>query len=99
MRASSDAAVQALQPDRGRARRRGGDAGRSCMSCAVPTHLPAGTAYTTLEVKINFGRAPTDQTGPIRAEARTLHVGRRAGTAEGKIIDGAGRLYAHGTTT
>ena len=56
----------------------------SCMGCAVQTHLPAGTGYTTLEIKINFVRALTDKTGPIRAEARTLHVGRRAGTAEGK---------------
>jgi uncharacterized protein (TIGR00369 family) len=71
----------------------------SCMGCAVQTHLPAGTGYTTLEIKVNFVRAVTDQTGPIRAEARTLHIGRRAGTAEGKLIDGNGTLYAHGTTT
>jgi uncharacterized protein (TIGR00369 family) len=71
----------------------------SCMGCAVQTHLPAGTGYTTLEIKINFVRALTDQTGPIRAEARTLHVGRRASTAEGKLIDAKGTLYAHGTTT
>jgi uncharacterized protein (TIGR00369 family) len=71
----------------------------SCMGCAVQTHLPAGTGYTTLEIKINFVRALTDQTGPIRAEARTLHVGRRAGTAEGKLIDAKGTLFAHGTTT
>jgi uncharacterized protein (TIGR00369 family) len=71
----------------------------SCMGCAVQTHLPAGTSYTTLEIKINFVRALTEQTGPIRAEARTLHVGRRAGTAEGKLIDAKGTLFAHGTTT
>jgi uncharacterized protein (TIGR00369 family) len=71
----------------------------SCMSCAVQTHAPAGTGYTTLEIKINFVRALTDKTGPIRAEARTLYVGRRSGTAEGKILDANGTLYAHGTTT
>jgi uncharacterized protein (TIGR00369 family) len=71
----------------------------SCMGCAVQTHLPAGTGYTTLEIKINYVRALTDQTGPVRAEARTLHVGRRAGTAESKLIDAKGTLYAHGTTT
>jgi uncharacterized protein (TIGR00369 family) len=71
----------------------------SCMSCAVQTMVPVGTGYTTLEIKINFVRALTDKTGPIRAEARTLHVGRRAGTAEGKIHDANGTLYAHGTTT
>jgi len=71
----------------------------SCMSCAVQTHCEPGTAYTTLEIKINFVRAITDQTGPIRAEGRTLYVGRRSGTAEGKIIDAKGTLLAHGTTT
>jgi len=71
----------------------------SCMGCAVHTHLPAGTGYTTLEIKINFVRALTYQTGLVRAEARTLHVGRRAGTAEGKLFDAKGTLYAHGTTT
>ena len=71
----------------------------SCMSCAVQTHCEAGTAYTTLEIKINFVRAVTDKTGPIRAEGRTLYVGRRSGTAEGKIVDAKGTLLAHGTTT
>jgi|EndMetStandDraft_5_1072996.scaffolds.fasta_scaffold04468_8 uncharacterized protein (TIGR00369 family) len=71
----------------------------SCMSCAVHTHLPAGTGYTTMEIKINFVRALTDKAGLIRAEGRTLHVGRRASTAEGKIVDANGTLYAHGTTT
>jgi uncharacterized protein (TIGR00369 family) len=71
----------------------------SCMSCAVQTHLPAGVGYTTLEIKINFVRALTDKTGPIRAEGRSLHAGRRSSTAEGKIVDANGTLYAHGTTT
>jgi uncharacterized protein (TIGR00369 family) len=71
----------------------------SCMSCAVQTHAPAGTGYTTLEIKINFVRAMTDKTGPVRAEGRTLYVGRRSATAEGKIIDAKGTLLAHGTTT
>ena len=35
----------------------------SCMGCAVQTHLPAGTGYTTLEIKVNFVRALTDKTG------------------------------------
>jgi uncharacterized protein (TIGR00369 family) len=71
----------------------------SCMSCAVQTHLKAGTGCTTLETKVNFVRAITQDTGPIRAEGRSLYVGRRSGTAEGKIIDANGTLLAHGTTT
>jgi len=71
----------------------------SCMSCAIQTHLQAGTGYTTLETKVNFVRAITQDTGPIRAEGRSLYVGRRSGTAEGQVLDANGTLLAHGTTT
>jgi uncharacterized protein (TIGR00369 family) len=71
----------------------------SCMSCAFQTHLARGQGYTTLELKVNLVRPITDATGPIRAEGRTLHVGRRSGTAEGKILDAKGTLLAHGTAT
>jgi uncharacterized protein (TIGR00369 family) len=71
----------------------------SCMSCAVQTNLEAGTGYTTLEIKVNMVRPITEQTGLIRAEGRSLHTGRRSATAEGRIIDAAGTLLAHGTTT
>jgi uncharacterized protein (TIGR00369 family) len=71
----------------------------SCMGCAVQTHLARGFGYTTLELKVNLVRPITDKTGPIRAEGRSLHVGRRSGTAEGKVFDAKGTLLAHGTTT
>jgi uncharacterized protein (TIGR00369 family) len=71
----------------------------SCMSCAVQTNLEKGLGYITLELKVNLVRAMTDTTGPVRAEGRSLYVGRRSATAEGKIIDAKGTLLAHGTTT
>lgn len=71
----------------------------SAMSCAVQTHCQPGTGYTTLEIKVNFVRAMTADTGPVRAEGRSLYVGRRSATAEGKIIDAKGALLAHATTT
>jgi uncharacterized protein (TIGR00369 family) len=71
----------------------------SCMSCAIQTHLEKGLGYITLELKVNLVRPITDKTGLIRAEGRSLYVGRRSGTAEGKILDSKGTLLAHGTTT
>ena len=71
----------------------------SCMSCALQTNLEAGLGYITLELKVNLVRPITAATGPIRAEGHALHVGRRSGTAEGKILDANGVLLAHGTTT
>ena len=71
----------------------------SVMGLAIHTLLPAGTGYSTLEFKVSFIKGLTSDTGPIRSEGRTLHVGRRAATAEGRITDAKGRLLAHATTT
>ena len=71
----------------------------SAMGCAVQTHMPVGGGYTTLEAKTNLVRAVTGKTGPLRALGNTVHVGARIATAEGRLVDGAGKLYAHATTT
>jgi uncharacterized protein (TIGR00369 family) len=72
----------------------------SAMGCAVHSTLPAGTAYTTLEVKVNFARAITGDTGRIVCEGAIIHGGRTVATAEGRITaEATGKLLAHGTTT
>jgi uncharacterized protein (TIGR00369 family) len=71
----------------------------SAMACSVQTQIPAGTGYTTLEVKINLVRAITSSSGRLRAIGKVLHMGSRIGTAEGRLEDASGKLYAHGTTT
>ena len=71
----------------------------SCMGCAVHTMLPAATGYTTLEIKVNYVRALTENTGLVRAEGKVLTIGKRVATAEGRLFDSENRLCAHGTTT
>jgi uncharacterized protein (TIGR00369 family) len=71
----------------------------SCMGCAAHTTLPAGQSYTTLEIKANFVRALTGKTGPVRAEGKVINAGRTIVTVEGRLVDAAGKLYAHGTST
>jgi len=71
----------------------------AAIGSAVHSTLPAGVRYTTLELKVNYVRAVVPGSGPLRCEATALHRGRRVGTAEAKITDGDGRLYAHATTT
>ena len=71
----------------------------SAMGLAVHSMLPAGTGYTTLEFKLSFIRGMTRDTGTVRTEGKTLHVGRRTATAEARITDAKGRLLAHATTT
>ena len=48
---------------------------------------------------MNYIRALTDRVGPVRAEGRVIHVGKQIGTAEGKLVDADGTLYAHASTT
>jgi uncharacterized protein (TIGR00369 family) len=71
----------------------------SALGCAVNSMMPAGRAFTTVELKVNLTRPLRCEVGEVRCDARVLHVGRRMATAEGKIVDAAGKLYAHGTTT
>ena len=71
----------------------------SCMACAVHSRLGAGKSYTTLELKVNFVRSLSADTGPVRAIGTAIQVGRQIATAEGRLIDARDRLLAHATTT
>ena len=71
----------------------------SAMGLAVHSQCPLGSGYTTLEFKVSFIRAMTADTGAVRTEGRTLSFGRRAATAEARMLDARGRLLAHATTT
>lgn len=71
----------------------------SVMGCAVHSKLPKGIGYTTLELKVNYLRPMTSQTGEVFCEGKVIYVGGKHATAEGKIVDAAGKLYAHSSTT
>jgi acyl-coenzyme A thioesterase PaaI-like protein len=47
----------------------------NALGCAVHSRLPAGTGYSTLEVKLNFVRPVTTATGRIRCVAQVLSFG------------------------
>ena len=71
----------------------------SCMACAVMTKVPRGSAYTTLEYKVNITRAiPLGM--KVRATGTVTHAGRSTGVATGEIRGVADqKLYASGSTT
>jgi uncharacterized protein (TIGR00369 family) len=71
----------------------------SAVGCAVHSTLPAGKAFTTLELKVNMVRPLTDRVALVRAEGTVIHAGRQVATAEGRIVGPDGKLYAHATTT
>jgi uncharacterized protein (TIGR00369 family) len=71
----------------------------SAMGLSALTTLDPGEICPSHETSVKFVR-------PIFADGRTLHVigtvisrGRTVITAEGRIEDGGGRLYAHGTSS
>ncbi len=72
----------------------------SVMGCAVHSTLGAGDLYTTLEIKVNYTRPMTRDTGRVLAEGKVIHAGGRVATAEGRAwVEETGKLVAHGTTT
>jgi uncharacterized protein (TIGR00369 family) len=71
----------------------------SACGCAVHSSLNAKQSYTTLELKVAYHKALTNQTGAVRAEGRVVTLGRRVAFAEAKLSDASGRLYASATST
>src|SRR6266478_2035048 len=53
----------------------------TCMAAAIVTSLEAGLSSVTLEYKINFARPMSADTGVVRGEGKTLHVGGRRPSA------------------
>jgi len=71
----------------------------TALSCAVNTVMPAGKVFTTLEMKIHYIRAISRRAGTLTCVGSVVHAGRTTATAEGRIVDADGKLYAHGTVT
>jgi uncharacterized protein (TIGR00369 family) len=71
----------------------------SAMGCCVHSCLEAGDRYTTLEIKVNYLKALTLETGRVRAIATILHIGRTTALADARIVDDSDAVYAHATST
>ena len=71
----------------------------SACGIAVLSKLTADQGFTTLELKVSYHRAMTHATGPVRAEAKVVTMGRRTAFTEATLTDAAGRLYATATST
>jgi uncharacterized protein (TIGR00369 family) len=71
----------------------------SALGCAVQTRLAAGVGYGTIELKVNYVRKIVAETGRLLCTGTVIHAGRTMFTAEAKIVDENGKLYAHGSGT
>jgi len=61
--------------------------------------MAPGQTFTTLELKVSYHKAMTKETGPVRAEARIVSIGRRAAFVEARVTDQTGKLYATATSS
>jgi uncharacterized protein (TIGR00369 family) len=71
----------------------------SAMGCCVHSSLEPGDLYTTLDLKVNYLKALRLDTGRVRAVAELISIGRTTALVEARLLDAAGVLYAHGTST
>jgi uncharacterized protein (TIGR00369 family) len=71
----------------------------SALACAIWSTVGREEAWTTLEIKLNFVRPMTHETGTVRADAKVLHRGATMATSQADLKDLRGHLIAHGTTT
>ena len=71
----------------------------TAMTAALLSTLAVGSACSTLELKTNFIRPITTETGMLKCEGRLYYSGNRIATAEGRLTDSRQLLYAHGVST
>lgn len=71
----------------------------SALGCAVQTKMGPGVGFGTIELKVNYVRRIVEETGLLSCVANVVHAGRTMCTAEGRVIDASGRIYAHGSGT
>jgi uncharacterized protein (TIGR00369 family) len=71
----------------------------TALGCAINSGQPAGRSFTTLELKIYYTRPLRREVGEVRCEAIVIYAGNRTAIAEARVLDAAGKIYAHGTTT
>jgi uncharacterized protein (TIGR00369 family) len=71
----------------------------SALGCAVQTKLGRGVQYGTVELKVNYVRPIFEETGRLICTGTVIHAGTRMSTAEARVLDEAGKLYAHGSGT
>ena len=59
--------------------------------------IEADQAFTTVDIRVNYLRPLTVETGEVRAEGRVIQGGRRLAYCEAKLMDKDGKLICHGT--
>jgi uncharacterized protein (TIGR00369 family) len=70
----------------------------TALGTAIFSALPHGAGCTTTDLHVRYVKALTLKTGRVFCEAKVVHVGRSTATAEARLTDESGTLYATATT-
>lgn len=71
----------------------------SACGCAMQSVLPAGTGYTSVEIKVSYLRAVSADSGPLTCVGTVVKPGRRIGFTEATVTDVNGKVVATATST
>jgi len=69
----------------------------TAMALSNLTLLNAEQSFTTLDIRVNYIRPITVETGELTATGHVINSGRRVAYCEAKLTDAGGKLLAHGT--
>jgi uncharacterized protein (TIGR00369 family) len=68
-------------------------------ACAVHSTLPAGLAYTSIDLNVSYTRPVTRDSGRLRAIGTVVKPGRRVAFSRAEILDGQGKVVATATSS
>ena len=71
----------------------------TAMALSNLSQLGPDQSFTTLDIRINYLRPITEETGEVVAVGNVIQGGRRVAYCEAKLTDAAGKMLAHGTGT
>lgn len=66
---------------------------------AVQSKMLQGRVFTSLELKVAFHKAITEDSRPLRAEAKVVSISRHDAFTEASLTDLNGKLYASATSS
>lgn len=71
----------------------------TALGTTIQTRLAPGMGVTTIDLQVRYLRPIFAGQTPVMAVGEVINVSRQLATAEARVIDEQGRLYAHATTT
>jgi uncharacterized protein (TIGR00369 family) len=69
----------------------------SALALSTLSILEADQGYTTVDIRINYLRPLTLETGEVRAEGTVIQGGRRLAYGEARLLGPDGKLICHAT--